>query len=77
MVEQLPVNSSMQDKIIAQSRAESVLDREIPLGFPVAANRIELGMTTAEYFRRKHGPHGPGPGRFFPLHMTAPIYFKK
>ena len=55
----------------------SVLDRDVPLGYPVAINRIDFGMTLAEYFKRKHGPEGPGPGRFYPLHITAPVFFKK
>ncbi len=67
----------MQVHIIAQARAESVLDPEIKLGYPVSTNRVELGLTIAEYFKMKHGPHGRGPGRFYPLHMTAPGHWKK
>jgi hypothetical protein len=56
---------------------ESNLNREIPLGFPSAAARTESGPTGHQYFQAKHGPHGPGHGRFWRLHLTASAPWEK
>jgi hypothetical protein len=59
-----------QAAFISQCRAETCIDPTIPLGFNVTP-RPEFGPTPAEYFAWKHGPRGPGPGRFFPMHRVA------
>jgi len=56
---------------IEQARAESCIDHRVPLGMSPAA-RPERGRTLAEFYSWKHGPGGPGPGSYFPLHKTAP-----
>lgn len=59
---------SRLDDTVRRMRAESVLDPYTPLGYPPEA-RPEFGMSVRSYFQWKHGPHGPGPGRFWPLHI--------
>ena len=63
MVDKVPDNSSTQVRVITQSPAESVLDRIIPLGFPVAVNRVELGLPTEIFYRLKHSPERTRPRR--------------
>jgi hypothetical protein len=57
-----------QRAMIAQCKAESCLDRNVPLGMP-PASRPEFGPTVAEYFRRKHATNGPG--KYQGLHLVA------
>jgi hypothetical protein len=56
-----------------KSRAESILDRRIPLGYATAAARPEIGQTVQQYYRAKHSASGPGHGRIlaFASHGTA------
>jgi hypothetical protein len=60
--------SDAQREMIAQCKAESCLDRRIPLGIPPAA-RPEFGPPAAEYFQRKH--RTAGPGQFYGLHIVG------
>ena len=63
--------------MLRQCRNESILDHEIPVGLPAVFGKVEIGRTIAEYFKWKHGDSGPGPGKYYGLHMTAPSFFKK
>lgn len=51
-VVQRQTHSPLQSELIAQSREESFLDRDVEIGFPVA-NRPEIGPTVESYFRAK------------------------
>ena len=51
-VMQRQTHSPLQSELIAQSREESFLDRDVEIGFPVA-NRPEIGPTVESYFRAK------------------------
>jgi hypothetical protein len=54
---------------VEQSRlqSESVLDRNIPLGFP-PIGRPEIGPDPVRWFSAKHARGEIG--RFYPLHLT-------
>ena len=61
-----------QRDLVDACRGETSLDRNFPLGSnPRGAASPEFGLSVREYFMRKHGPDGPGPGRFFPLHLLS------
>jgi hypothetical protein len=62
--------STMQRDVIAQARAESCLDPTVPLGVSPPA-RPEYGARVSDYYKWKHGPNGPGYGKYFPLHIVA------
>lgn len=49
-------------------RNESVLNRQIRLGFPPAPGWVEQGLSVAEYYRRKfaRGEHS----QYWGLHIT-------
>ncbi len=69
----------MQAAFLAEGRAQSVLDPQIRLGVPPWPPKPEIGETVAAYYAKKHGPRGPGRGRFWPLHVvqTAPHWQTK
>ncbi len=68
----LAAHDRAQADLISRSRAESYLNRAVPLGVcQQLPPRPERGPTVAEYYRQKHAPSGPGPGRFYPLHLLA------
>jgi hypothetical protein len=60
--------SNAQREIIAQCKAESCLDRRIPLGIPPAA-RPEIGPSVPAYYQNKHRTGGPG--QFYGLHIVG------
>jgi hypothetical protein len=60
-----------QRDMTAVRRNGSVLDRAIPLGFPGSNSHVDVGVTAVEWYRRKHGRFGPGPGKFWPLHQLS------
>jgi hypothetical protein len=59
--------SEGQRAMIERCRAETCLDRSVPLGFPLAV-RPEFGRDVRTYFQWKHAT-GPA-GRFYPLHQV-------
>jgi hypothetical protein len=60
-------SSSPQAQMVAKSRAETCLDRNIALGYPPPA-RPEIGPGVVEYYRRLYlrGERGT----YWPLHQT-------
>ena len=69
-----PIGRMSQREMVAILRRESCIDPRVPLGMSPPSARPERGRTLAEYFSWKHGPDGPGHGRFYPLHKTAPHF---
>jgi hypothetical protein len=62
----------IQRATIEQCRAESILDRRVPLGYPPPQqNRPQLGPAIGQYFRTKHDSGRFG--KFWPLHITAVV----
>ena len=57
-----------QRALVAAARAESCLNTHEALGYPSGA-RTEIGPGIENYYRWKH-TSGPGPGRFYPMHLT-------
>jgi hypothetical protein len=57
-----------QRQMIAQFKAESCLDRKVPLGIPFAA-RPEFGPVVPAYYQNKHRTDGPG--QFYGLHIVG------
>jgi hypothetical protein len=55
-----------QREMLKQCRAESFLDRRVPLGFPVAT-RPDRGESVISYYMNKH--RAQNFGRFYPLHL--------
>lgn len=65
------IQSAAQRDVIEKCRADSCLNRDIEIGATVPGHP-EFGETvSAYYYRKHHGPNGPGPGRFYPLHTLA------
>jgi hypothetical protein len=62
--------AEQQRRVISECRAESVLDRSIRLAFPTFGFP-ESGESVVAYYNWKHGPRGPGRGRFWPLHQVV------
>jgi len=57
-----------QGELLALWRGESVISRDVPLGYPSNNDRVEVGVPASVYYRRKHGRGGPGHGTYWPLH---------
>lgn len=58
-----------QSRMVEVSRAESFLDRSVPLGYPPIQTWgwVEAGVTIGEYYRSKH--QGGRFGKFYGLHV--------
>jgi hypothetical protein len=70
-----PIPVGADDQIVtsiisggAAAKAESCLDRNVPLGMPPAW-RPESGPTVLDFYRRKHATVGPG--KYYGLHIVA------
>jgi hypothetical protein len=68
-----PVTSDGQRAMLERLRAECYLNKNVPLGFPVAV-RPEEGRDVDAYYRHKHATIGPG--RFYPLHATKNAHWR-
>jgi hypothetical protein len=70
-----PTVAEVQAAVIAESRAESRLDRRIPLGYPSVPPRPEIGLSATEFYRLKHLRGEPG--IHWPLHQCAPAVWER
>jgi hypothetical protein len=62
---------NIQRDIVAQCRADSILDRRIPLGARPLQARPIIGPTAQEYFRAKHAAGKSA--KFYFHHLAAPL----
>lgn len=60
--------NNTQNNLIQECRANSVLDRRFPLGYPIAV-RPEIGPDVIAYFKSKHARGQCG--AFYPLHKAV------
>ena len=63
------VKRESQRDFVRRCRAESFLDKRVPLGIPTMNPRVEAGPSIKDFFRQKH--RRGERGRFWPLHLVS------
>jgi hypothetical protein len=66
----MSVANLQKEEAKQKSFGDSVPDRAVPLGFPLAQSRVEAGLTIAQCYKQKHGKGGLGRGTYC-LHQTV------